>query len=206
MAMNTDIIFSILPTVPPRTPTITRVLSEAKYRQIRIAPLLCPAQLVSEAATFTARHTDAHVLDLERTLGEFFDLSMDDYYGSNQNRRSSARANLVITTATRKHQPLLTDWHRDCNPHYHFRRQIYHRYVMMMLGPRTLILENDSTIRAVTADPDYKINSSTVLDAQPRIAIVDRQIYRLKSGIHDPQIHSVPHLTLDRVFISVIYH
>jgi hypothetical protein len=200
--------FSILPTRLQCLP-ITSVISEATYNYYGS---LTTDNIIEEASSFLASHSDAEVPDSVRTLNHFLHLTLQDFLDEKKlepSRQISLGAWFTIRmTSPNLEYTNMPRWHRDGRMFYcDVEGDINSKYAITLLGnPTRVLAESDLVRKSVTGRQDKRREEySEQLALEPILDIKRGEIIKFSWGETDSPVHSEPDEACDRVFVSVLF-
>jgi hypothetical protein len=203
--------FCILSTRPHHTPMKT-VQSDSYYSYYGS---LDPALIVSEAAHFFVKNSDAKHRDIEKTLADFIQITKADYLQEKALKEipgsapASVSAWLVIRmTIPTLEYTLMPRWHRDGLMYSSDTEgDVNYKYAITLLGNPTKLLAESDFVRDVVRGiyQERRAEYAEKLSSEPVIEAPRREIVKFSWGQKDSPVHSEPDMNSDRVFISILY-
>jgi hypothetical protein len=218
--------YAILPDRIPIPPiTSTNKPSELNY----YGPL--EPNLAPQASKFLAAVTNANEHDLTSTISSFLLAAQADCVGDADSKKACW---FTIRVTHPSDAVKVPRWHQDGRmyPYDTGREDIVRsKYALTLLGPRTLMLHPTAHVFATlnkgesqfcpwrtsenapvpTEDDEYAADdalrdwlAAAFADAE-RVSVGEGQVVRFSWGRDDSPVHSEPHLSGDRVFVTVLF-
>jgi hypothetical protein len=176
---------------------------------------LDPVLIVSEAAHFFVRNSDAKNRDIERTLVDFIQITKADYLQEKDLKEipgtppASISAWLVIRmTIPTLEYTLMPRWHRDGLMYYSDTEGgVNYKYAITLLGNPTKLLAESDFVRDVVHGRHQKRRAEYAekLSSEPLPEVERGEIVKFSWGQEDSPAHSEPDMNSDCVFVSIFY-
>jgi hypothetical protein len=176
---------------------------------------LDPVLIVSEAAHFFVRNSDAKNRDIERTLVDFIQITKADYLQEKDLKEipgtppASISAWLVIRmTIPTLEYTLMPRWHRDGLMYYSDTEGgVNYKYAITLLGNPTKLLAESDLVRDVVHGRHQKRRAEYAekLSSEPLPEVERGEIVKFSWGQEDSPAHSEPDMNSDCVFVSIFY-
>jgi hypothetical protein len=176
---------------------------------------LDPVLMVSEAAHFFVKNSDAKHRDIERTLADFIQITKANYLQEKPLKEisgttpASISAWLVIRmTVPTLEYTLMPRWHRDGLMYYSDTEgDVNYKYAITLLGNPTKLLAKSDLVRDIVHGRHQKRRAEYAekLSSEPVIEATRGEIVKFSWGQKDSPVHSEPDMNSDRVFVSILY-
>jgi hypothetical protein len=176
---------------------------------------LDPQLIVSEATHFFVKNSDAKHRDIERTLGDFIQITNADYLQEKTLKEipgtapASVSAWLVIRMTIPTLEYTLTPrWHRDgLMYHSDTEGDVNYKYAITLLGNPTKLLAESDLVRDVVHGRHQKRRAEYAekLSSEPLIEVASGEIVKFSWGQEGSPVHSEPDMNSNRVFVSILY-
>jgi hypothetical protein len=171
--------------------------------------------IVSEAAHFFVKNSDAKQRDTEKTLADFIQISKADYLEQKSLNEipgtapASVSAWIVIRmTIPTLEYTLIPRWHRDgLMYHSDTEGDVNYKYAITLLGNPTKLLAESDLVREIVhgRHQERRAEYAEKLSSEPVIEAVRGEIVKFSWGQKDSPVHSEPDMNSDRVFLSILY-
>jgi hypothetical protein len=211
------------PIAIPRITSATRKSTLDYYGPVEFS-------IASEASKFLATVTDAVELELVSTIESFISATQNDCIGEAE-EKEACWLTIRVTKPTTEYE--IPRWHQDGRmfPYDQGCEEVVRsKYALTLLGATTLMLQPDAHVfstqkkgeaqhywwrkpnGAKPTDEDYYQAESSLrqwltdeFKDETRIRVGHGEVVQFSWGRDDSPVHSEPDLTLDRVFVTVLY-